>query len=90
MSAGDAFRAGFAVGLVQGWPLQHAMQFAAAAGALAVSRKGALPSLPAFGEVLTHLRAHTNSVVAPELLDTLAGERLVGSEVSGAWGGSEV
>ena len=71
--AGDAFRAGFAVGLVHGWPLQHCMQFAAAAGALAVSRKGALPSLPSFDDVLNHLQAHTD-IVAPELLDRLKGE----------------
>lgn len=77
--AGDAFRAGFAVGLVAGWPLQHSLQFAAAAGALAVSRKGALPSLPTLSEVVAHLQAHADQV-APELLQAL------GELGPGAWG----
>lgn len=70
MSAGDAFRAGFAVGLVNGWPLQHSLQYAAAAGALAVSRKGALPSLPTFQEVVAHLQQHAD-MVDPDLLTQL-------------------
>ncbi|KAL4430864.1 hypothetical protein ABPG75_006120 [Micractinium tetrahymenae] len=45
-AAGDAFRAGFAVALVEGRPLQHCLRFAAAAGGLAVTRLGAVPSLP--------------------------------------------
>lgn len=45
-AAGDAFRAAFAVALVAGRPLQECLRFAAAAGALAVSRLGAMPSLP--------------------------------------------
>jgi bifunctional ADP-heptose synthase (sugar kinase/adenylyltransferase) len=69
--AGDAFRAGFAVCLVEAWPLQQCLQFAAAAGALAVSRKGALPSLPTLQEVSAHLQAHADQV-DPELLDRVA------------------
>ena len=76
-TAGDAFRAGFAVGLVAGWPLQHSLQFAAAAGALAVSRKGALPSLPTLSEVVAHLQAHADQV-APELLQALGEARACG------------
>lgn len=68
---GDAFRAGFAVCLVEAWPLQQCLQFAAAAGALAVSREGALPSLPTLQEVAAHLQAHAH-LVDPELLDRLA------------------
>lgn len=68
--AGDAFRAAFAVGLVRGWPLQQCMQLAAAAGALAVSRKGALPSLPTLDEVRAHLQANAESVL-PQLLTDL-------------------
>ncbi|KAL4426410.1 hypothetical protein ABPG77_004704 [Micractinium sp. CCAP 211/92] len=45
-AAGDAFRAAFVVALVGGRPLQECLRFAAAAGALAVSRLGAVPSLP--------------------------------------------
>jgi len=68
--AGDAFRAGFAVGLVRGWPLQQCLQLAAAAGALAVSKKGALPSLPTLDEVRSHLQANADSVL-PQLLTDL-------------------
>jgi hypothetical protein len=67
---GDAFRAGFAVGLVSGWPQQQCLQFAAAAGAIAVSRKGALPSLPTLQEVVQHLQAHADQV-DPLLLEQL-------------------
>jgi hypothetical protein len=45
-AAGDAFRAAFAVALVEGRPLQACLQLASAAGAVAVSRMGAVPSLP--------------------------------------------
>lgn len=44
--AGDCFRAAFTVALVEGRPLQECMRFAAAAGSITVSRKGAIPSLP--------------------------------------------
>lgn len=45
-AAGDAFRAAFAVGLAEGRGLQDCLRFASAAGGLAVSRLGAMPSLP--------------------------------------------
>jgi len=48
--AGDCFRAAFAVALVEGKPLQECMEFAAAAGAITVSRMGAVPSLPSRDE----------------------------------------
>ena len=48
--AGDAFRAAFAVALVEGRPLHDCLRFASAAGGLAVSRMGAVPSLPHRGE----------------------------------------
>mmetsp|Transcript_9701 Transcript_9701/g.24880 ORF Transcript_9701/g.24880 Transcript_9701/m.24880 type:complete len:681 (-) Transcript_9701:510-2552(-) len=44
--AGDCFRAGFTVALVEGRPIKECMRFAAAAGAIAVSRMGAVPSCP--------------------------------------------
>ena len=44
--AGDSFRAAFCVALVEGRPLPEALALAAAAGAIAVSRLGAIPSLP--------------------------------------------
>ncbi|GAX73589.1 hypothetical protein CEUSTIGMA_g1040.t1 [Chlamydomonas eustigma] len=49
--AGDAFRAAFAVSLSEGQPLNHSLALAAAAGAIAVSRLGAVPSLPSRSEV---------------------------------------
>ena len=44
--AGDSFRAAFCVALVEGRPPSEALALAAAAGAIAVSRLGAIPSLP--------------------------------------------
>ncbi|CAJ1408103.1 unnamed protein product [Effrenium voratum] len=44
--AGDCFRAAFAVAMVEGKPLEECLKFAAAAGAITVSRYGAVPSLP--------------------------------------------
>jgi bifunctional ADP-heptose synthase (sugar kinase/adenylyltransferase) len=57
-AAGDAFRAAFAVALTQGQPLRACLRFAAAAGALAASRIGAMPSLPTRAEAEAHLLAH--------------------------------
>lgn len=45
-AAGDAFSGALAVALASGWPLDEAVRFAVAAGALAVTRAGAQPSLP--------------------------------------------
>jgi sugar phosphate isomerase/epimerase len=65
-AAGDAFRAGFAVALVEGRPLQECLRFAAAAGAVAVSRAGAVPSLPTRHDV-ERLLALAAGEPAPEL-----------------------
>ena len=50
-AAGDAFRAAFAVGLSEGKSESEAMRFAAAAGALTVTKLGAMPSLPSREDV---------------------------------------
>jgi len=50
-AAGDAFVGGFAVALAQGQNLAEAVRYANAAGALAVTRLGAQPSLPTRQEV---------------------------------------
>ena len=50
-AAGDAFRAAFAVGLSEGKYESEAMRFAAAAGALTVTKLGAMPSLPSREDV---------------------------------------
>lgn len=57
--AGDCYRAAFAVYLTEHGHSQvgHAMSFAAAAAALCVQRKGAMPSMPSRTEVETYLRA---------------------------------
>ena len=50
-AAGDAFVAGFAVASADGQPLDEAVRWGNAAGALAASRFGAQPSLPTRREV---------------------------------------
>jgi ribokinase len=50
-AAGDAFVAGLAVAVLRGLPLLEAVRFANAAGAVAVTRAGAQPSLPRAPEV---------------------------------------
>jgi len=56
-AAGDAFRAAFAVSLVEKQPLPQCMLLGAAAGAIAATRIGAMPSLPSRQEVQALLRA---------------------------------
>lgn len=55
-AAGDAFVAAFGVALCEGQPLSEALRFANAAGALAVTKLGAQPSLPSREEVEAFLR----------------------------------
>lgn len=50
-AAGDAFLGGFAVRLLEGCPVTEAVDWGCRAGALAASRLGAQPSLPARQEV---------------------------------------
>ncbi|MBI4255101.1 MAG: ribokinase [Candidatus Rokubacteria bacterium] len=50
-AAGDAFNAGLAVALAEKRPLETALRFAAATGALACTRRGAQPALPQRTEV---------------------------------------
>ena len=53
-AAGDAFRAAFAMALVEQLPLTAGLALASAAGAIAASRLGAMPSLPTRKEVDAH------------------------------------
>jgi len=46
VAAGDAFNAGLAVALEEGKNLEEAVRWGAAAGAIATTRKGALPAMP--------------------------------------------
>lgn len=58
-AAGDAFIGGFAAALVQSLPLREALRWGSAAGALAVTRFGAQPSLPTMDEVQAFLRVRS-------------------------------
>jgi ribokinase len=51
VAAGDAFNAGLAVALYECKPLEEAIRWGAAAGAIACTRKGAIPSMPHRGEL---------------------------------------
>jgi ribokinase len=56
-AAGDAFTAGLAVGLAEGMSLVEAARLGNASGALAVTRLGALPSLPERSQVAAMLQS---------------------------------
>ncbi|WP_119309385.1 ribokinase [Cohaesibacter haloalkalitolerans] len=51
VAAGDSFNGGLAAALAEGWSLQDALKFAAAAGALATTRRGAGEAVPSRQEV---------------------------------------
>ena len=52
VAAGDAFNSGLAVALAEGQPIPEAVRWGAAAGAIATTRKGALPAMPYRDELL--------------------------------------
>lgn len=54
--AGDAFNAGFAVGLMRGCTVVRSAVFASAVAAVSVTRPGAQPSMPSSAEVEAFLR----------------------------------
>jgi ribokinase len=56
--AGDAFCGAFAVALSEGESVEHALQFANAAGALAVTVAGAEPSLPNRATIEAFVKRH--------------------------------
>lgn len=59
VAAGDAFVGGFAAALIEGQSILSATSFGNASAALAVTRKGAQPSLPTHDEVVAFLVEHT-------------------------------
>jgi len=54
-AAGDAFCGAFATVLAEGKPISYCLKFASAAGALAATKAGAVPSLPNSDEILSML-----------------------------------
>ncbi len=54
-AAGDAFNGALALVLAEGRPMQEAIRFANAAGALTVTRKGAQDALPTREEIASLL-----------------------------------
>ena len=63
-AAGDAFNAGFAVGLMRGSTVARSAVFASAVAAISVTRPGAQPSMPTGDEVECFLEQH--SITAPQ------------------------
>ncbi|HEY8443777.1 MAG TPA: ribokinase [Clostridia bacterium] len=51
VAAGDSFNGALAKCIAEGKPLEDAVKFANAVGALTVTKRGAIPSLPKLGEV---------------------------------------
>jgi sugar/nucleoside kinase (ribokinase family) len=54
--AGDAFAAGLIVGILEAWPLEFALRFAAAVGASCTRAVGCADGVFRFEEALTYLR----------------------------------
>ena len=57
VAAGDAFNGGLAVAIAEGKPLVEAVRWGAAAGALATTKAGAMPSMPTRAELEQLLKA---------------------------------
>ncbi len=60
-AAGDAFNAGFAVGLMRGLTVARSAVFASAVAAISVTRPGAQPSMPTGDEVECFLEEHSTT-----------------------------
>lgn len=56
LGAGDGFAAGYCSGLLRGWPLDHALTYGNAVGAIVVSRHGCAPAIPTLDELDAFLR----------------------------------
>ena len=58
VAAGDAFNGGLAVALAEGRAIPDAVRWGAAAGAIATTRKGALPAMPYRSELMALLEVN--------------------------------
>jgi len=56
--AGDAFAAGLIVGVLESWPLEFGLRFAAAVGASCTRAVGCSAGVFAFGEAMDYLKQH--------------------------------
>ncbi len=56
VAAGDSFNGGLSVALLEGKPLKEAVRWGSAAGALATTKAGAMPSMPTRHELETLLK----------------------------------
>ena|SRR5438094_3728772 len=63
-AAGDAFNAGFAVGLLRGYSAHRSAVFASAVAGISVTRPGAQPSMPSAEEVEQFLQRQSSSSTA--------------------------
>lgn len=57
-AAGDTFTGFFLRGVLDGWPPEDCLRLAAAASAIAVTRRGAADSVPSYDEAAAFLAAH--------------------------------
>ncbi len=64
-AAGDSFNAGFAVALAMDWPLEEALRFANAVGALSTTGKGAQAAMPTMAQALAFLREKSGGRALP-------------------------
>ncbi|MCL2659217.1 MAG: ribokinase [Acidobacteriaceae bacterium] len=67
-AAGDAFNGAFASALLSGKDLLQAVRYAAAAGAVSVTRAGAQPAMPAAAEVEALLAQNGQALKEPEMV----------------------
>lgn len=84
--AGDCYRAGFVVALLEGdKSVRECMEFASAAGACSVTKRGAVPSTPTRQEVLERLHHHRAASAQESVLNIPRGDGLRGGS-----GGNDV
>ena len=66
--AGDAFVAGFIVGLLEHWPLEETLRFASLIGASACTRLGCADGVFTRAEAATYLQTHQLPITSAEIM----------------------
>lgn len=69
VAAGDAFNGALATALVNGWDIEYGAKFANAVGALTVTKKGAVPSLPTLSEVEKFLENQEVAIYGQSIIE---------------------